>query len=129
MSLWAEVSLCGLEAAWTCARALSKIPNPSSRSDPLDLELASLSDETGVLGGVAVMGYVSDECTSLVDDAGDRGDSEDDPLAGKGRLVAQTGEYRFRNPRGSLEKLLLADPGLLSRECAGKTGKLGKLVG
>jgi hypothetical protein len=48
MSLWAEVSLCGLEAAWTCARALSKIPNPRSKSDLVNLELASLSDETGV---------------------------------------------------------------------------------
>jgi hypothetical protein len=129
MSLWAEASLCGLEAAWTCARALSRIPNPSSRSDPVNSELASLSDETGVLGGVAVTGYVSDECTSLVDDAGDRGDSEDDPLAGRGRFAAQTGEYRFRNPRGSSEKLLPADPGLLSRECAGETGELGKLAG
>jgi hypothetical protein len=129
MSLWAEASLCGLEAAWTCARVLSKISNPSSRSDPVNSELASLSDETGVLGGVAVTGYVSDECTSLVDNAGDRGDSEDDSLAGRGRFVAQMGEYRFRNPRGSLEKLLPVDPGLLSRECAGETGKLGKLAG
>jgi hypothetical protein len=129
MSLWAEASLCGLEAVWTCARALSKIPNPSSRSDPVNSELTSLSDETGVLGGVAITGYVSDECTSLVDDAGDRGDSEDGPLARRGRFVAQMGEYRSRNPRGSSEKLLPADPGLLSRECVGKTGKLGKLVG
>jgi hypothetical protein len=55
--------------------------------------------------------------------------SEDDPLAGKGRLVAQTSECRSRNPRGSLEKLLPADPGLLPRECTGKTGELGKLAG
>jgi hypothetical protein len=129
MSLWAEASLCGLGAAWTCVRALSKIPNPSSRSDSVNSELASLSDETGVLGGVAVMGYVCDECTSLVDDVGDRVDSEDDPLAGKGRLAAQMGECRFRNPRGSSAKLLLEDPGLLSRECAGETGELGKLAG
>jgi hypothetical protein len=129
MLLWAEASLCGLEAAWTCVRALSKIPNLSSRSDPVNLELASLSDETGVLDGVAVMGYVSDECTLLGDDVGDRVDSEDDPLASKGRLAAQMGECRSRNPRGSSAKLLPEDPGLLSRECAGKTGELGKLTG
>jgi hypothetical protein len=110
MSLGAEVSLCGLEAAWTCARVLSKISNLSSKSDPLESGLTSLSDKTGVFGGVAVTGYVSDECTSLVDDAGDRGDLEDDLLASKGRLAAQMGECRSRNPRGSSEKLLPADP-------------------
>jgi hypothetical protein len=104
MSLWAEVSLCGLEAAWTCARALSKIPTPSNKSDPLESELALLSDETEVFGGVAGTGYISDDCTSLGDDGdGDGGDSENDPLAGSGRFVAQMGEYRFRNPRGSSE--------------------------
>jgi hypothetical protein len=128
MSLWAKASLCGLEAAWTCVRALSKIPNPSSRSDLVNLELASLSAETGVLGSVAVTGYVSDECTSLVNDVGDRGDSEDDPLAIRGRFAAQTGEYKFRYPRGSSENLLPEDLGLLSRECMGETGKLGKFA-
>jgi hypothetical protein len=77
-----------------------------------------------VLGGVTVTGYVSAECTSLVDDVGDRVDSEDDPLAGKGRLAAQTGECRSRNPRGSSAKLLPEDLGLLSREHAGELGEL-----
>jgi hypothetical protein len=72
MSLWAKVSLCGLEAVWTCARVLSKIPNPSSRSDPAGSELTLLLDETGVFGGVTITGYISDECTLLVDDVGDR---------------------------------------------------------
>ena len=128
MSLWAEVSLCGLEAAWTCVRALSKIPTPSSTSDPLELGLASLSDETGVFGGVAGTGYVSDDCTSLGDD-GDGDDSEEDPLAGKGRYAAQTGNCRFRNPRRSSGKLLPGDPGVLSRDRAGESSELGKLAG
>jgi hypothetical protein len=86
-------------------RALSKIPNLSSKSDPLESGLASLSVETGVFGGVAKTGYVSDDCTSLGDD-GDGDDSEDDPLASKGRCAAQTGDCRFRNPRRSSGKLL-----------------------
>jgi hypothetical protein len=104
MSLWAEVSLCGLEAAWTCAKALSKIPTPSNNSDLLESGLTSLSDETTVFGGVAGTGYVRDDCTWLGDDGdGDGDDSENDPLARRGRFAAQTGEYRFRNPRGSSE--------------------------
>jgi hypothetical protein len=82
MSLWAEVSLCGLEVVWTCARVLSKIPTPSSKNDLLESGLALLLDEIGVFVRVTGTGYVSDDCTSLGDD-GDGDDSEDDPLAGK----------------------------------------------